>query len=644
MKYRAEIDGLRAIAVLPVIFFHAGFELFSGGFVGVDIFFVISGYLITGIIINEISQGDFSIVNFYERRARRILPALFFVMLICLPFAWFWLPPSHLKDFGQSLVAVSLFSSNFLFWTESGYFTSFAELKPLLHTWSLAVEEQYYIIFPIFLALTWRLGPKFIVIFLGIIFCLSLGLAHWASSSNIPNIISASFLSLPTRGWELLIGVFLAFYIKYYGYLTSKSLNQVFSIIGSVLIIYSIVAFDASTPFPSLYTLIPTIGTGLLILSAVPSTFIYKILSFSPIVGVGLLSYSAYLWHQPILAFAHYKTLFEELSDIALILLCLSSLLFAYISWRWVEKPFRNKNKFSQKRIFTYSFLSIVFFITVGLFIHITNGLKDYKIEYEFSEIENYNYAIIDASVNYNMYDRMVDSECNFWVQDSNQLDLKRINKCSNKFGQPLLILGDSHALNIYNIFSKSLNYPFLIGISQGGCRAHDNLGSCGYSDLLSFIKANNSFTPRIIYHQSGSYFLRGSDNQYEPSLYDNNLMFDGFNVNKVISYLENLIDLGLEVKWLGHFAEYRIDPLMSISRIDLIPEKNFKIFNELDSSVKSIVSERNFKNYTQFASFYTIQPRVLYDECLLWRDPDHFSSCGESIIASEANFQLFQE
>ena len=134
MKYRGEIDGLRALAVFPVILFHAGFEWFSGGFVGVDIFFVISGYLITTIIISEMAEDKFSIVNFYERRARRILPALFFVMATCLPFAWLWLTPSYLKDFGQSLVAVSIFSSNILFWLESGYFDIAAELKPLLHT------------------------------------------------------------------------------------------------------------------------------------------------------------------------------------------------------------------------------------------------------------------------------------------------------------------------------------------------------------------------------------------------------------------------------------------------------------------------------------------------------------------------------
>jgi peptidoglycan/LPS O-acetylase OafA/YrhL len=158
MKYRREIDGLRAIAVIPVILFHAGFDMFSGGYVGVDVFFVISGYLITGILLDELERGDFSIARFYERRARRILPALFFVILACLPFAYMWMLPSQLKDFSQSVVSVVFFSSNVLFWQEHGYFAAAAELKPLLHTWSLAVEEQYYLILPVFLLLLWRFG------------------------------------------------------------------------------------------------------------------------------------------------------------------------------------------------------------------------------------------------------------------------------------------------------------------------------------------------------------------------------------------------------------------------------------------------------------------------------------------------------
>jgi len=209
MEYRREIDGLRAVAVLPVILFHAGVELFSGGFVGVDVFFVISGYLITSIILKEQQTGTFSLVRFYERRARRILPALFLVVIACIPFAWIWLLPEDLKSFGKSLIAVPTFTSNILFARESDYFTPLAELKPLLHTWSLAVEEQFYVFFPILLILAhkWRTVSNGVLIAaIGII---SLCLAQWGLSTN-PKI---AFYFLPTRAWELMIGALIAVYV-----------------------------------------------------------------------------------------------------------------------------------------------------------------------------------------------------------------------------------------------------------------------------------------------------------------------------------------------------------------------------------------------------------------------------------------------
>jgi len=201
MTYRREIDGLRAFAVIPVILFHAGFQTFSGGFVGVDVFFVISGYLITSLILEEKQAGTFTLVGFYERRVRRILPALFLVMFACLPFVWLWLPPLEMGSFSQSLVAVSGFASNVLFYLKSDYFETAAALKPLLHTWSLAVEEQYYLLFPIFLLLIWRLGKHWIVAVLAVVAIVSLALAQWGSLNHQ----AFTFFLLPTRGWELLV-------------------------------------------------------------------------------------------------------------------------------------------------------------------------------------------------------------------------------------------------------------------------------------------------------------------------------------------------------------------------------------------------------------------------------------------------------
>ena len=244
MKYRAEIDGLRALAVLPVIFFHAGFNWFSGGFVGVDVFFVISGYLITTIIISEMAEDKFSIINFYERRARRILPALFFVMLATIPFSLLLLSPSDLKDYGESLISTSTFSSNILFWWERGYFGTALELKPLLHTWSLAVEEQYYIFFPLLLIFTWQFGLKKISILLSIIFLISLGLAHFSSVYGVyDRVITGSFYLIPTRAWELLIGVFIAFYLSDIQKKINIKFNQYLSILGFLLIVLSIIFF-----------------------------------------------------------------------------------------------------------------------------------------------------------------------------------------------------------------------------------------------------------------------------------------------------------------------------------------------------------------------------------------------------------------
>ncbi len=361
MIYRPEIDGLRALAVIPVVFFHAGISLFSGGYVGVDVFFVISGYLITSIILNEIEHDRFSLTNFYERRARRILPALFFVMLVSIPFSIFLLTPDNLKDYGQSLISVSVFSSNILFWQETGYFNTASELKPLIHTWSLAIEEQFYILFPLFLIVFWKYGIKVISIVLLIVFLLSISVAHWGAF-NKP---AATFFLLPTRGWELLLGVFIAIFLKFKTHMNGRLINEILSLIGICLIIFAIINFDENTPFPSLYTLIPTIGTALIILSTSNQTILYKFLSYKPFVGIGLISYSVYLWHQPVLAFARHR-LVEEPSTQIILILILISFLIGYISWKIVEKPFRNKTKINRESIFKYSLLGMAFFIIIG--------------------------------------------------------------------------------------------------------------------------------------------------------------------------------------------------------------------------------------------------------------------------------------
>ena len=384
MEYRREIDGLRALAVIPVIFFHAGFQVFEGGFVGVDVFFVISGYLITSIIIAELETGTFSLANFYERRARRILPALFFVTAVCLLFAWYWLLPADLKDFSQSLVAVSLFSSNILFWREVGYFDVAVELKPLIHTWSLAVEEQFYVFFPLFLIGFWRFGKRRIIFVLLFAFLASLALAHtWAYNKQ-----AANFFLPPTRAWELLTGALIAFYLSknakpYF----NNYLMQIFSITGLFMVLISVFAFDRNTPFPSLYALVPTLGAGLLILFATPLTIPGKLLGSKILVGLGLLSYSAYLWHQPIFAFARHISL-DGVSSILSLMLIILTILLAYFSWRYVEKPFRDMHVVTRRTLFKYSILATCMFIFIGLLGITTDGFESRMAGNYYSEIQ----------------------------------------------------------------------------------------------------------------------------------------------------------------------------------------------------------------------------------------------------------------
>jgi peptidoglycan/LPS O-acetylase OafA/YrhL len=373
MKYRSEIDGLRAVAVLPVIFFHAGIGFLSGGYVGVDVFFVISGFLITTIILSEIEQGSFSLANFYERRARRILPALFLVMLVSLPFAWIWLLPSDMKDFSKSLMAVPTFSSNVLFWKESGYWGASNALKPMLHTWSLAVEEQYYIFFPLFLMIMWKVRKSWIFGTLLVLALVSLTAAHWGAY-NRP---TANFFMLPTRLWELAIGALIAFYLLRHdkAFLPNKLISEVFGLMGLLMIAYAVFMFDEATPFPSLYTLVPTVGAGLIILFASSKTFVGRLLGSKIFVGIGLISYSVYLWHQPLLAFARHGSL-NQPSSMALSAIAALSIPIAYLSWRYVEKPFRTKGAFNRKTIFTFSAAGSVAFIAFGVSGVMTNGFE----------------------------------------------------------------------------------------------------------------------------------------------------------------------------------------------------------------------------------------------------------------------------
>ncbi|HSI24908.1 MAG TPA: acyltransferase family protein [Methylotenera sp.] len=459
MKYRREIDGLRAIAVLPVLLFHAGFQSFSGGYIGVDIFFVISGYLITSIIINDLHAGTFSLLKFYERRARRILPALFLVMLVSLPFAWWWMSPTGLYDFSKSLIAVSLFLSNILFWKEAGYFATANELKPLLHTWSLAVEEQYYVLFPLFLMLAWRfIGKRWIVGMLFVGALASLAASEWA----LTRFSSASFYLLPTRGWELLIGALAAFFLFSKADTVNKPsqlpfiVSQAASLLGLLLITYAVFVYDKFTLFPGLNALVPTIGTVMIILFANPLTYVGKILGSKLLVGIGLISYSAYLWHQPLFSFARYGSI-EEPSKILFLLLIVISLLLAFLSWKFVETPFRNKNIVRRNQIFWFGLIGSLFFISVGL-VGVAN--KGFEIRYNMPASLSSSFGLTQRADE--CFDKPNLAANKDWLCDIG------VKPRAAKEKPAFVVFGDSHSKSLFDAFNEAALQANAHGVYSG--------------------------------------------------------------------------------------------------------------------------------------------------------------------------------
>ena len=322
--YRPEIDGLRAIAVFGVIIYHANFDLFGynffqGGFIGVDIFFVISGYLITTLILKEILKNNrFSFINFYERRIRRILPALLFVTTIASIISYFILLPSSLIDFGKSILSIIFFSSNFYFnYTGNSYGQENSLLKPLLHTWSLSVEEQFYILFPIFLVISIKFIRKKLFTILFYTFLTSLFFTHFNFLLNFSDRFSFNYYILPSRVFELLIGSLLSYIeLKNLGQKNRKYysiLNQIFPTVGIILIVYPFIYFKLDSIYhPSFITLIPLTGAALIIWFSKKGELITEILSSKILTFFGLISYSLYLWHYPIFAFLRYIDVFNN--------------------------------------------------------------------------------------------------------------------------------------------------------------------------------------------------------------------------------------------------------------------------------------------------------------------------------------------
>lgn len=472
LPYRSEIDGLRTIAVLGVILYHAqivvfGHDFFKGGFVGVDIFFVISGYLISRILLNELfEKSKISFCQFYERRARRILPILFTVFIVSFPLAYKYLLPNQFIEYAQSILSATFFGSNvFFYFTNTQYGAEDSLLQPFLHTWSLGVEEQFYILFPIVLLLAYKFAKNHLVTIIAILILISLQYADWQSNKNT----QLNFLMLTSRLWELGIGSLLAFYELKYGRMKHELLNQTMPLLGLAMIVYPIVFFNNQTPHPSFISLLPTLGTALIILYSVStSDLVGKVLSYKPIVGIGLISYSMYLWHYPLFAFARIADT-NGLHNDEKYLLILLTIVLSIISYFLIEKPFRNKQFLNRKQFIVAIFILLIAVLGMNWKV-VTEAGYDQRFPKLFSEdINSYREHVWDKLKN-----------------DNNKICYGNINsfcEVGKNNNNVINIVGDSMMASIqYDLIERLKDKYKLISMTSGGCWFINNVQK--YKDL----------------------------------------------------------------------------------------------------------------------------------------------------------------
>ena len=568
-QYRPEIDGLRSIAVFAVIFYHLqisfdNIEILKGGFLGVDIFFVISGYLITSIIYRELLiSNKFSFKNFYEKRIRRLLPALIFVALMSSFLAWKYMMPTNFVDYSKSIIYSVFFSSNFFFYfSELEYFQDDALLKPFLHTWSLAVEEQFYILFPIFFLIFFRNLKNYIIHILVTISLVSLIFASY--SSNI--YPSSSFYFIHTRIWELLLGSILACLEIKKGHRSEKKLyNLFFQIIGLSLIIFSIIYFDDDMNHPSYLTFIPVAGTSLIIWFSQKENLIIKILSSRMFVGIGLISYSLYLWHYPIFAFGRLQQELPSIKDKLewLILTFILSIITYYI----IEKPFRLKyKKFNFTKISKIIPISIIVLIIINTYNIKNKGFVKRQMITENFFMDQKGYAVND----YYKYRENYTPKA-FTTNSSK----KNILIVGNSFGEDFL--------KIFELNKNSLNLNNVVISLISPLKRNTNT-VYEVSCLKNLITKNSTFCNNINF----------TNNVLDQYYYSDIVIFSSLWSPDDLDLLDEIIKLikkdGKKIIITSHTLESKIFMPHNMNLLDSIVYEKRELLNEDINYVKKIM------------------------------------------------------
>ncbi len=559
--YRSDIDGLRAFAVLSVLAFHAFPNWLPGGFIGVDVFFVISGFLISSILFTHLENNTFSFIDFYQRRIKRIFPALFFILFFCIVFGWFALFPEEYKQLGRHVASGAGFIANFTLWRESGYFDSVADTKPLLHLWSLGIEEQFYIIWPLLLWMAWKKQLnvlKIIVILAAISFLINIFF--------INKHMEAIFYMPYSRFWELLCGSFLAWLsihkLPAPGYQNlnyQQPLRQhLFSFLGFILLLIALIVFSKQTTFPGAYALVPVLGTALIIWAGPFTWFNKKILSHPILVWFGLISFPLYLWHWPLLSFACIINN-DTPSVLSRVIILICSIILAWLTYHLLEKPIRWNDKANKTKliILISCMIGIACF---GFYIKKHEGLNTrFKNSQQLS-------ALRDIAPN----SKKADIPCQKVLPQFKQFKFE--GACiMNKDKMPdILFLGDSHALHYVHAIKELFQNHSILLISEPSCLPFSSnkflKDECKkkYTAILSFLEKNTSIKKIYVsgywaYLMTGGFAKNGINwrlaqpvnNQVNSFLSNGKYFFNTIlSSKKEIVFLKDIPDLDFNINY----------------------------------------------------------------------------------------------
>tara|TARA_B110000305_G_C19428089_1_gene634731 strand:+ start:353 stop:2272 length:1920 start_codon:yes stop_codon:yes gene_type:complete len=618
--YKPEIDSLRAISVLAVIFFHFQLLSLSGGFLGVDVFFVISGFLISSIIFHDISENKFSFLNFYSRRVRRLFPALFLVCIVTIPIAYFNYRPDELKFFGLTLTSVIFFVSNILFYNTTSYFNDIANHSPLLHTWSLSVEEQFYLFFPLIIFIfNKKLSMKFFLTFIIFLSLASLAYSEYSSLNSKDNY----FFLLSNRIFELGIGIICAYISFFYkkkhqsNLLNHSFLADFLAVIGIISIIASFFIFDDYSNMPGLLSLIPTLGTGIFILTIRENSFLSRLMSFKYFSGLGKISYSLYLWHFPLIIFI------PNLKNSDFIYISILLLIFlSFLTYKFVEHPIRYNVIFANKYTLYILFLIGFLILLIGVVFTVTNGFKkQYINKLNLNELELF--QSIKKTKQYKQNSPL--EACKIKEKNFTKDFINKFQICLKKHKSFIFVLGDSHATDLFNVIAHESSHPFVVGIAEGGCRPHSPKKKCHYQNSINFVHYYKKNIKSIFYTQKGSYFLTNFVNL--PINYDF--------IKKTKAYVDMLDTGNYPVIWIGPNIEPNI-PFDNKIQDTLLSEKKMlsymnKNIDDVDQSIKSYLSQSSIIYFSKIKLMDFVLKRDFYvDKNFTYSDNDHWSAFGE--------------